>query len=48
MWTNLPEGTPNPLQQAYQAMATSRGPMELAGKAAPLEAGQALAGEVAG
>jgi hypothetical protein len=42
--THLPEGTTNPLQQAYQALITSRGPMEVAGKAAPL-AGQALAGE---
>ena len=39
--THLPEGVPNPLQQAYQALSTSRGPMEMAGKAAPL-AGQAL------
>ena len=37
----LPTGVPNPVQQAYNAMNTSRGPMELAGKAAPL-AGQAL------
>jgi hypothetical protein len=37
----IPTGTPNPLQQAYQALSTSRGPMEAAGKAAPL-AGQAL------
>lgn len=44
--THLPEGTTNPLQQAYSALITSRGPMEVAGKAAPL-AGQALAGEVA-
>lgn len=47
MWTNLPEQTENPLHAAYQAVATSRGPMELAGKAAPL-AGQALAGDVFG
>ena len=42
--THLPEQTANPLQQAYSAMATSRGPMETAGKAAPL-VGQSIAGE---
>jgi hypothetical protein len=43
--TKLPENIPHPVQQAYEAMATSRGPMELAGKVAPL-AGQAIAGDV--
>ena len=43
----IPTGTPNPLQQAYQAANTSRGPVELMGKAAPT-AGQALAGDVLG
>lgn len=47
MWTQLPEKTENPLHAAYQAVATSRGPMELAGKAAPL-AGQAIAGDALG
>jgi len=38
----LTPGQPNLLQQAYQALNTSRGPMEMMGKVAPI-AGQALA-----
>jgi hypothetical protein len=41
----LTPGQPNLLQQAYQALITSRGPMEMGGKAAPL-VGQSLGGEV--